>query len=85
MPIFVHPGAVLATGPGGVAGEDARVGVELGSWHLMLLSRSRHQYALLTGHGAGVAGEAARRVLADPVIVRSLDAVVRAPRVALRR
>ena len=31
VPIFVHPGAVLATGPGGVAGEDARVGVELGS------------------------------------------------------
>ena len=50
------------------------------------MSRStRQQYALLTGHGAGVAGEAARRVLADPVIVRSLDAVVRAPRVALRR
>ena len=31
------------------------------------------------------AGEAARRVLADPVVVRSLHAVVRAPRVALRR
>ena len=51
----------------------------------MLLSSSGHQDALLTGHGAGVAGEAARRVLADPVIVRGLDAVVRAPRVALRR
>ena len=52
----------------------------------MLLSSPRHQdtLALLTRHGAGVAGEAARRVLADTVIVRSLHAVVRAPRVALR-
>ena len=51
----------------------------------MLLSSPRHQDTLLTGHGAGVAGEAARRVLAYTVIVRSLHAVVRAPRVALRR